>query len=150
MFRAIKDLKKPLYIITLIMITSGLIWLYFDYFIEVETDFGLSHHPLQKWFLKIHGLGSAVFLFIFGMTYVLHVQKTLKDPDRKISGWANLIFWTLMIVSGYSLLYLASEDLREYMAIFHWGLGILSVVMLFFHSSKLLKKTPMKRQRPPR
>lgn len=140
MFRAIKDLKKPLYVITLVMMLSGLIWLYFDYFVEIETEFGASHHPLQKWFLKIHGIGSAVFIFIFGMTYVLHIQKTLKDPERRISGWLNLIFWTLMIVSGYSLLYIAGESVRDYMALFHWILGIFSVLVLFFHSSKYLKK----------
>ena len=140
MFRTIKDLKKLLYLITLVMMASGLIWLYFDYFIEVQTEFGASHHPLQKWFLKIHGIGSAIFIFIFGMTYVLHVQKTLKDPERRKSGWANLIFWTLMIASGYSLLYLASDEIRDYVAIFHWGLGVLSVAVLFFHSSKYLRK----------
>lgn len=147
MFRAIKDLKKPLYIITLVMMISGLVWLYFDYFVEIETEFGLSHHPSQKWFLKIHGIGSAVFLFIFGMTYVIHIQKTLKNPERRKTGWMNLIFWTLMIMSGYSLLYLASDDVREYMSLFHWILGILSVVVLFMHSSKYLKKNDYK---PPR
>ena len=142
MFRAIKDLKKPLYVITLVMMISGLIWLYFDYFVEIETEFGPSHHPAQKWFLKIHGIGSAVFLFIFGMTYVVHIQKTLKDAERRKTGWMNLTFWTLMIASGYSLLYLASDEVREYMSLFHWILGILSVVILFVHSSKYFQRPP--------
>ena len=140
MFRTIKDLKVVLIVTTLIMMGTGLTWLFFENFIEIENEFGVSHHPAQKWFLTVHGLVAAVFVFIFGMVYVLHVQKTLKDPDRRVSGWMNLIFWSLMIISGYSLLYLANDFVREYLSIFHWVLGCSSVIVLGIHSSKKIYK----------
>lgn len=134
MFRAIKDIKKILIFTTLIMMTSGVLWLIFDNFVVIETELGPDHHPLQKWFLTAHGLMSAVFIFIFGITYAIHVQRNLKQEAKKKSGWTNLIFWSLMIISGYSLLYLANEDVREGLAVFHWILGLSSIAIFFIHS----------------
>lgn len=142
MFRAIKDIKKPLIIVTLTMMTTGIAWLLFENFVEVETEFGPSHHPAQKWILTVHGLVAVAFVFLFGMTYVLHVQKNLQNQERKKSGWMNLIFWSLMIVSGYALLYVSSDFVREYLAYFHWILGISSVLVFFFHSRKMIYKPP--------
>ena len=137
MLRSIKDIKKPLIAITLLMLVTGLAYVILDNFFEIQTEFGMDHHPAQKWFLKIHGIGSAVFIFLFGMTYVLHIQRTFQEPERRRSGWINLIFWTLLIVSGYSLLYFAADSIREYLSYFHWILGCFTVLIFYFHSRKL-------------
>ena len=139
MFRSIKDLKFLLISSTSILTITGLLWLFFEHFVVEETDFGPSHHPLQKWWLIIHGLMAVVFVFVFGMTYVIHVQRTIKNNERLVSGWANLIFWSLIIISGYLLLYISGDKMREYTSLFHWGLGIGSMVMLLFHSRSKIR-----------
>ena len=83
MIRLNKVHEYIIYIISVIVIISGFLWLYFDFFIRVETEFSLQVHPLQNTFLILHGSSSMIFLIALGSVLPIHVLKAWKTKNNR-------------------------------------------------------------------
>ena len=119
--------------ISVIVIISGFLWLYFDFFIRVETEFSLQVHPLQNTFLILHGSSSIIFLIALGSVLPVHIFKAWKTKNNRLSGGFFLLLFTILILTGIGLFYSAVEDNRRILSVLHWVIGILFPIFFVIH-----------------
>jgi len=119
--------------ISVIVIISGFLWLYFDFFIRVETEFSLQVHPLQNTFLILHGSSSMIFLIALGSVLPIHVLKAWKKKNNRLSGGIFLLLFTILILTGIGLYYSGVEENRQLLSILHWVIGILFPIFFVIH-----------------
>lgn len=111
-------------------------------------------HPLNGAFRMIHGVASALGLFIFGYFFADHVQKKFAKyhyqwRSHLWDGYCHLLVWVLLIVTGL-LLYYPPEKITaagvNIIAI-HWYLGLLLIGLFPFHFwRKSIKRYQSRRQ----
>ena len=133
MIRLSKVHELIIYLIAVIVIISGFLWLYFDFFIRVETEFSLLVHPLQNTFLILHGTSSIFFLIALGSVLPIHVLKAWKTKNNRLSGGFFLLLFTILILTGIGLYYSGVEENRQFLSILHWVIGILFPVFFVIH-----------------
>ena len=133
MIRLSKIHEYIIYLISVIVIISGFVWLYFDFFVRVETEFSLQVHPMQNIFLILHGSSSIIFLIILGSVLPIHVYKAWKIKNNRLSGGSFLLLFTILILTGIGLFYSAVEDNRRILSVLHWVIGILFPIFFVIH-----------------
>ena len=133
MIRLNKVHEYIIYIISVIVIISGFLWLYFDFFIRVETEFSLQVHPLQNTFLILHGSSSIIFLIALGSVLPVHIFKAWKTKNNRLSGGIFLLLFTILILTGIGLFYSAVQDNRRILSVLHWIIGILFPIFFLIH-----------------
>ncbi len=133
MIRLSKVHEYIIYLISVIVVISGFLWLYFDFFIRVETEFSLQVHPLQNTFLILHGSSSIIFLIALGSVLPVHIFKAWKTKNNRLSGGFFLLLFTILILTGIGLFYSAVEDNRRILSVLHWVIGILFPIFFVIH-----------------
>ena len=124
MIRLSKIHEYIIYLISFIVTISGFVWLYFDFFVRVETEYSLQVHPMQNIFLIMHGTSSLIFLILLGSVLPIHVYKAWKIKNNRLSGGFFLLLFTILILTGIGLFYSAVEDNRHILSVLHWVIGI--------------------------
>ena len=107
-----------------VLVLSGALWLLFHYYVRIPGEFGPTLHPLEPWFLSIHGISGAGILIGFGSVMPGHVRRAWRAARNRISG---SIFFGVMLaltVTGYLLYYVGNETARSFLSIFHWVVGL--------------------------
>jgi hypothetical protein len=122
-----------IYLISVIVIISGFLWLYFDFFVRIETEFSLQVHPIQNIFLILHGSSSIIFLIILGSVLPMHVYKAWKTKNNRLSGGFFLLLFTILILTGIGLFYSGVEYNRRLLSVLHWVIGILFPIFFVIH-----------------
>ena len=133
MIRLSKVHEYIIYLISVIVVISGFLWLYFDFFIRVETEFSLQVHPLQNTFLILHGSSSIIFLIALGSVLPVHIFKAWKTKNNRLSGGFFLLLFTILILTGIGLYYSAVQENRQLLSILHWVIGILFPIFFVIH-----------------
>lgn len=113
---------------------SGALWLVFHYFLRRQGEFALEPHPLENWWLRLHGLCAFVLLWLAGLLWALHVRHALHWPQRRGSGLALMVAFCVLAPSGYLLYYANDGALREGMELAHWIAGLAVVVPVVLHA----------------
>lgn len=112
------------YLVGAVLTLSGVIWVYFHYFIRVEGEFGELHHPAEPVMLTIHGLSAALMMIAFGTVIPGHVTRAWAMRRNIVTGVSILSFMIFLSGTGYFLYYLSDEQIRAVTAVSHWGLGL--------------------------
>ena len=133
MIRLSKIHEYIIYLISFIVTISGFVWLYFDFFVRVETEYSLQVHPMQNIFLIMHGTSSLIFLILLGSVLPIHVCKAWKIKNNRLSGGFFLLLFTILILTGIGLFYSAVEDNRRILSVLHWVIGILFPIFFVIH-----------------
>lgn len=133
MIRLSKIHEYIIYLISVIVIISGFLWLYFDFFVRIETEFSLQVHPMQNIFLILHGSSSIIFLIILGSVLPMHVYKAWKTKNNRLSGGFFLLLFTILILTGIGLFYSGVEYNRRLLSVLHWVIGILFPIFFVIH-----------------
>lgn len=133
MIRLSKIHEYIIYLISVIVIISGFLWLYFDFFVRVETEFSLQVHPMQNIFLILHGSSSIIFLILLGTVLPMHVYKAWKTKNNRLSGGFFLLLFTILILTGIGLFYSGVEYNRRLLSVLHWVIGILFPIFFVIH-----------------
>ena len=112
---------------------SGSLWLLFHYALQRQRQFGLSAHPLESWWLTLHGAFAFFSIWLFGLLWGVHIAPGWPAGLRRRSGaWLVGIFaW--LILSSYLLYYLGNEQARSVASLLHWTVGLASPVLLAAH-----------------
>lgn len=118
---------------------SGLGWLVCHYLLRAP---GPAPHPLEPWWMRLHGLAVLLFLAALGSVLPVHVRYGWRHRMNRGSGVPVLAAAGLLTLTGYGLYYLVDDDLRDWTSLVHWLVGLAAIVLLILHS--LLGK----RQRP--
>ena len=90
---------------TAIVTTSGVIYLWMEYFMATDDPFAIVNHPWQPAMLSLHVLAAPVLTFIVGLIVSSHVRKKLAGGGRanRRSGLMAVITFPTMVLSGYAL-----------------------------------------------
>lgn len=104
--------------------TSGAVWLAFHYFLRVEGDFGPEAHPLEAWWLRLHGLMAMLALVAVGSLATNHVRLAWKRGKNLRTGLPMLAMTAWLAASGYALYYFASEANEAWLPLTHWIAGL--------------------------
>lgn len=111
---------------------SGALWLLFRYGLQQPGEFGPLPHPLQGWWLRLHGAAAFAALWLLGLLWGLHIPRGWTQGRRRRSGGSVAAAAGVLVLSGWTLYY-GSEDLRALAAPLHWGLGLAALPLALLH-----------------
>ena len=131
--RFAKPHKHALYAVFMLLWLSGAVWLTLHYFLRVPGEFGVSAHPLEIWWLRLHGLMAFAALVAIGSVLPIHARRAWHLKKNRRSGLAmkSVFFW--MAATGYALYYFACDDNESWLPLLHWIVGLALPLMLVFH-----------------
>jgi hypothetical protein len=111
---------------------SGIGWLLFHTFVHATSAFGDVPHPLEVWWLRLHGAAAFASVWLFGMLWAIHVLPAWK-ARRRVSGIVLGVVASVLVLTGY-LLYYGGESSRAVVSVLHWVLGLAALVPLLLHA----------------
>jgi hypothetical protein len=126
---------------------SGALWLLFHYFMQSRGEFAVVPHPLEPWWLRLHGAFAFGAIWVFGLLWSAHVSPGWAGGKRRRSGAALVGLFLWLTLTGYLLYYLGHEWLRSLTSLLHWSLGLLIPVLFLLHR---LAAEPAKVRQPRR
>jgi uncharacterized membrane protein YfcA len=112
---------------------SGALWLLFHYFLEVAGEFGPEPHPLEKWWLRLHGLAAMLALLAIGSLLTNHVRLAWQRKRNRRTGLPMLALLTWLAATGYALYYFASDANAAWLPLLHWVVGLALPLLLVIH-----------------
>lgn len=113
--------------------STGILWLVFHYLLQRHGQFGVEPHPLEAWWLTLHGASAFAALWLFGLLWGIHIRSSWRLPRRRPSGIVLIAFFAVLIVSGYLLYYAADDGIRSVVRVAHWAVGLALIVPLALH-----------------
>ena len=131
--RLTKPRRLRLYGVGLALWATGALWLVFHYFMVSKTDFGPSPHPLEHWWLSLHGLAAFATLWMFGLMWGTHIVGGWQTGRRRITGSLLLLVLAELIGTGYLLYYPPGDDWVPTLAILHWAIGLAAPAPFIIH-----------------
>lgn len=137
--------KKIVYGIVLGVWATGALWVLFHYFLMSEGPFGPAPHPLELWWLALHGAFAFASLWLLGMLWVIHIPIGWRTSRRRWSGGGMFAIAAWLVLTGYGLYYLGSEEVRPTMAVLHWAIGLAAPAVFLLHRfAREPKRNPLK------
>jgi hypothetical protein len=115
-----------------VWLTGGL-WLLFHYFIHGQGEFGTTSHPLESWWLTLHGAFAFLSIWTFGVMWATHVVPGWATRRRRPTGIAMTTTVGWLMVSGYLLYYLGGEQSRFVAGLLHWSVGLGAPILFVVH-----------------
>lgn len=116
-----------------VLFVSGALWVVFHHFVQVEGEFGPAMHPLESWWLKLHGASAMLFLFMLGTLLLSHMESAWRIGRNIPTGVGFVSFNIILVVSGYMLYYFGGETARPVISIVHWAVGLGAPVIIGIH-----------------
>ena len=115
------------------LFASGALWLVFHYFVRTQGQFGDAVHPLEIWWLRLHGAAAMLVLVVIGSLLPVHVRRGWHQRKNLFAGCALAALALLLIASGYALYYVGDEVTRPWIGVLHWGIGLGAPLVLAWH-----------------
>lgn len=112
---------------------SGSLWLIFHYFFPHHGEFGDEAHPLEHPLLVLHGAGAFAALWLAGWLWTTHIMPWWNSPKRRNSGVVLIAMGAVLVASGYLLYYASGDELRRWISVLHWSIGLLLAIPAFVH-----------------
>ncbi|MHB1245068.1 MAG: hypothetical protein ACYCZH_01410 [Sulfuriferula sp.] len=131
--RFAKPHKYALYVVFTLLWLSGALWLGFHYFLRQPGDFGEIAHPLEIWWLRLHGLMGFAMLVAVGTVLPIHTRRAWHLHKNRSSGFLMQAILLLLALTGYALYYFASDANAAWLPLLHWIVGLTLPLMLVVH-----------------
>src|SRR3954468_9696141 len=125
--------KHALYAAFAAAFLTGILWLIFHYFLQRQGEFGAEPHPLEQWWLRLHGACAFAMLWFGGLVWGTHARPALAQTRWRSSGLTIVVLIALLAASGYLLYYASDDAWRDAARLLHWVLGLLLAVPLLIH-----------------
>jgi len=132
-----------------LLFASGALWLLFHYFIHVHGELGDGPHPLEAWWLRLHGAAAMLVLAVLGSLLPIHIRRGWHQRKNLLAGSVLAALALLLIFSGYALYYFGSEETRPWISAFHWVLGLGAPLLLLWHIVSGRRTHAVKHPAPP-
>ena len=120
---------------------SGAAWLVVRYGLRASSEFGELPHPLEPWWMRLHGAAAMAALWLGGLLWAVHVLPAWR-ANRRISGIVLGVALLVLAASGYLLYYVGDEAARHAIAIAHWVLGLVLPLPLLVHALRRRSRRP--------
>ncbi len=115
------------------LVITGLLWLLFHFFVVVQGEFGEQQHPLEAWWLRLHGFAGMGALLLFGSLMPLHIRNAWQHGANRWSGGVLVVLMGVLTLSAYGLYYAGGEETRAWISTFHWIAGCVLGLSLPVH-----------------
>jgi hypothetical protein len=125
--------RKFLYSVFSLLWLSGVLWLIFRYFMRMAGEFGVTPHPAEIWWLRMHGLMVFAVLFALGTVLPVHARRAWQLRKNRPSGLLMKSLFMWLALSGYALYYFSGESNENWLPVLHWGAGIGVPLMIVIH-----------------
>jgi branched-subunit amino acid transport protein len=112
---------------------SGVAWLVVRYGLRARGEFGELPHPLEPWWMRVHGAAAMAALWLGGLLWAVHVLPAWR-AHRRISGIVLGVILATLAASGYLLYYLGDEGARSSVALVHWIVGLAVPLPFLVHA----------------
>lgn len=133
---------RALYVTFAALTLSGLLWLAWHYLWGAGAD--NLPHPLEPWWMRLHGAAAFAGLFMAGVLAATHVPQgwrmTRRHPrlrqrkaGQRRTGIALCALGAAAVLSGYLLYYFVPENLHKLMGWTHAVLGLGLTLLLPLH-----------------
>ncbi len=131
--RFAKPHKRVLYGVFGLLWLSGALWLGFHYFLRVPGEFGATAHPLEIWWLRLHGLMGFAMLVVIGSVLPIHTRRAWHLHKNRSTGFLmqSILLW--LSLTGYALYYFATDANAVWLPLLHWVVGLALPLMLVLH-----------------
>lgn len=124
---------------------TGVVWLVLHYFGQIQGEFGPEENPVDPWMLRLHGFALILALLGIGSMFVAHIPKGWTHRAQRVAGIVLSAFLCTLIVSGYMLYYVSSDDLRQWTSLIHWAVGLPLPAIFIWHYLNGLRARRRKR-----
>jgi hypothetical protein len=130
--------ERWLYVLSATLLLSGVGWLASHYFFTdtgfvAAFEFEGAPHPLETWWLRLHGAGVMGFLVALGAVLPRHVVHGWRRRWNHRSGLIMLSLVAALALSGYALYYLSNEQARPWISVVHWLIGLATAGAMIVH-----------------
>jgi hypothetical protein len=115
------------------LLASGALWLAFHYLVRTRGEFGDTAHPLEIWWLRLHGGFAMLALVVMGSLLPVHVRRGWHQRKNLFAGCMLGALALLLITTGYALYYIGDEVTRPWISALHWGVGLGAPLVLIWH-----------------
>jgi hypothetical protein len=127
--------RRTLYATLAALVLSGVWWIAVHYggdlFAPRTDDFRrVAREALA---MKVHGATAFAALLALGAMGAFHVRRGWRLKRNRLSGSATIAAFAVLVVTGYALYYLVSDETRPPVSVLHWGLGLALVPLLIVH-----------------
>ena len=140
--------KRTLYGIVLALWASGALWLLFHYFLRVAGEFGETAHPLENWWLRLHGLMAFAALVAIGSVLPIHARRAWQLNKNRRSGLMMKLYLLWLALTGYALYYFLSESNEAWLPWTHWiaglALPLLGVLHIRIGRRRTSRRSPLR------
>jgi hypothetical protein len=116
-----------------VLFLSGVLWLVFHHWMQIRGEFGERAHPLEMWWLRLHGAAAMLMLVVLGSLLPIHVRRGWHQRRNLLGGAILAALALLLIGSGYALYYFGGEEARAWVSALHWVLGLAAPPLLVWH-----------------
>lgn len=140
--------KRLLHAAFALLWASGALWLVFHYFLRVPGEFGETAHPLEQWWLRLHGLTAMLALVALGSLATNHMRLAWGRRKNLASGLAMLGFLVWLAATGYALYYFSSDGNAAWLPPLHWAAGLVLPAGLALHVLAGRQRRPRRQARP--
>ena len=98
---------------------------------------GHEFHIQRTWFgnhtvLAAHGIAAMLAILALGSVLPFHLKAGLKSKKKWLSGFSQLSFLSVLIVTG-ALLYYGPAEIRDELIQTHWLVGLLFTAIFLIH-----------------
>ncbi len=117
------------------VIVTGIIYAWMKYFLEIEDPFSVVSHPWQSFTLDSHIVVSPFLVLILGITFNSHILSKIRSdfPANRRSGWAMVLCFLPMVLSGYFLQVLINPVALQIALVVHLVTGGIFAVCYVIH-----------------
>jgi hypothetical protein len=112
---------------------SGALWLLFHYFFVRQGPLGATPHPLESWWLTLHGASAFAAIWAFGWLWSAHITKGWATGRKRPSGGLLVTALAWLTLSGYLLYYVGHEEVRTITSVLHWASGLACPIPFVVH-----------------
>jgi hypothetical protein len=125
--------QAAVYGATGLLVVSGLVWLTYHYFASVPGELGPQPHPMEHWWLSVHGAAAMAGLIVYGSLLPIHIRRAWALRRNIVLGIGLVAVMLLLTVTGYLLYYASSEEARPVISALHWIPGLAVPALLTWH-----------------
>lgn len=125
--------RRLTYAVCGLVYASGVLWLLFHYGVAAHNDFGPARHPLESWWLRLHGAAAMGFLIVLGSLLPAHIGEAWGLRRNFSTGVVMLAATAFLVITGWGLYYLGNETLRAWLSVGHWAIGAAGAPLLVVH-----------------
>ena len=88
----------------------------------------LGLHSVLAW----HGITAMLATLALGSVLPFHLKAGLKAKRKMVSGFSQLLFLSILTISG-AVLYYGPAEIRDDVIVIHWLIGLLFFAIFILH-----------------